>query len=137
MSSIFSFVSGQFTKYLILGTFLPVAIFMALGLVFGQPITPASLPVVRALETLDKQWFTIAITAFTIVVSGLLYNLNTPIIRLYEGYPWRGSRIGKWRIERIQKRLDRAAQLRGQIKIALNILKTNNADPNLIEQLQL
>ena len=84
MSSIFSAVSGQFTKYLILGTLLPVSIFVALALVFGQPITPASLPLVRALETLDKQWFAIAATAVTVIVSGVLYNLNTPIIRLYE-----------------------------------------------------
>jgi hypothetical protein len=137
MSSIFSAVSGQFTKYLILGTFLPVAIFVALGLVFGQTITPTSLSFVRALEKLDRQWFTIAVTAITIIVSGLLYNLNTPIIRLYEGYPWRGSLIGTWRIERIQCRLDRATQLRDQIKDALNLLKENKADQNLIEQLKL
>lgn len=137
MSTIFSTVSGQFTKYLILGTLLPVAIFAALGLMFGQAVTPTSLPLVQALETLDKQWFTIAVIALTVVMSGLLYNLNTPIIRLYEGYPWRGSRIGKWRVERIQTRLDEASQLRDRLKIALDILKKNQADPNVAAQLQL
>jgi hypothetical protein len=137
MPSILAAVSGQFTKYLILGTLLPVAIFVTLGLVFGQPITPTSVPLVSALQTLDKQWFTITVTATIIVLSGLLYNLNTPIIRLYEGYPWRGSAIGKWRIGQIQKRLDRATQLRDRIKTALDILNKNQVDKNLVEQLQL
>ena len=71
MPSILAAVSGQFTKYLILGTLLPVAIFVTLGLVFGQPITPTSVPLVSALQTLDKQWFTITVTVarFTPFVS--------------------------------------------------------------------
>lgn len=137
MIDVLSAVSGQFTKYLIMGTVLPVVIFVALGLVFGQSITPTSVPLVSELETLSKQWFAIAVTATTVVVSGLLYNLNTPIIRLYEGYPWRDSRIGKWRILRIQGRLDRATKLRDRMKIARAILKKNNADENLLAQLQL
>jgi hypothetical protein len=136
MPSLLSAVSGQLTKYLVLGTLLPVAIFMALGLVFGQPITPTSVPLVHALETLDKQWFAIAVTAGAVVVSGLLYNLNTPIIRLYEGYPWRASKIGQWRIRRIQERLDRATQLRERMKITRKILEENNADKNLLAELQ-
>src|SRR5258708_1373203 len=136
MPSILSAVSGQFTKYLVLGTLLPVAIFMGLGLVLGQPITPTSVPLVHALETLDRQWFAIAVTAGAVVVSGLLYNLNTPIIRLYEGYPWRDSKIGKWRIRRIQERLDRATQLRERLKITRKILKENNADKHLVAELQ-
>ena len=137
MPSILAAVSGQFTKYLILGTVLPVAIFVTIGLVCGQPITPTSVPLVSALQTLDKQWFTITITATIVVISGLLYNLNTPIIRLYEGYPWRGSVIGKWRIGQIQKRLDRSTQLRDRIKTALDILNKNQFDENVVAQLQL
>src|SRR5713101_241812 len=136
MPSILAAVSGQFTKYLILGTLLPVAIFVTLGLVFGQPITPTSVPLVSALQTLDKQWFTITVTATIVVLSGLLYNLNTPIIRLYEGYPWRGSVIGKWRIGQIQRRLDRATQLRDRTKTALDVLNKNQVDKNLVAQLQ-
>ena len=137
MPGILAAVSGQFTKYLILGTVLPVAIFVTLGLVFGQPITPTSVPLVSGLQTLDKQWFTITVTATIVVLSGLLYNLNTPIIRLYEGYPWRGSAIGKWRIGQIQKRLNRATQLRDRIKTAIDILNKNQVDKNLVAQLQL
>jgi hypothetical protein len=54
MPSILSAVSGQFTKYLVLGTLLPVAIFMALGLVFGQRITPTSVLLVHALGQLSS-----------------------------------------------------------------------------------
>ncbi len=44
-------------------------------------------------------------------MSGLIYNMNIPILRMYEGYPWRDSWIGSWFTRRHMAKFD-AAQLR-------------------------
>jgi len=53
----------------------------------------------------------IGISFIVIVISGLIYNLNIPILRLYEGYPWRTSLIGSWLTRRERTKFD-SAQLR-------------------------
>jgi hypothetical protein len=95
MTSALSAISGQFSKSLVLGTFLPMVIFVVFNLIFVVPFLPADWPLLNPLKTLDSQWQVIAISLLTIVLSGILYNLNMPIIRLYEGYPWKESWIGK------------------------------------------
>jgi hypothetical protein len=111
VTGILSSISGYFSKSLILGTFLPVVVFMVLGLVFLVPLLPAELPLFTLLKGLDKQWEVVAISFVAIVISGLVYNLNIPILRLYEGYPWRNSWIGIWLTRRHVSRFD-AAQYR-------------------------
>ena len=37
-----------------------------------------------------------ALTVFTLIITILLYSLNIPVIRLYEGYPWMDSWVGQW-----------------------------------------
>ncbi len=111
MTGILSSISGQFSKALILGTFLPVTVFVILLQVFVVPLLPSDWPLLAPLEALGAQWQLLVLTLFAIVLSGLLYNLNTPIIRFYEGYPWRHSWLGKWKTERYQQQFT-AAQAR-------------------------
>ena len=47
MTNLFSTISGQFTRNLILGYFLPVMVFVALGVILGAPIFPADWPLLR------------------------------------------------------------------------------------------
>ena len=108
MTSILSSISGYFSKSLILGTFLPVVIFMVLSMLFLVPLLPSDLRLLAPLENIDKQWKVIAVSFVTIVISGLVYNLNIPILRWYEGYPWKNSWIGTWLRRRHQKRFDAA-----------------------------
>lgn len=102
MTSIVSAISGQFSKSLILGTFLPVSVFVFLAWICGESIFPSGWPLFEPLKTLDTQWQALAVSLVIIVLSGLLYNLNIPIIRLYEGYPWQHSWIGEKCIRRQQ-----------------------------------
>lgn len=111
MTSILSSISGYFSKPLILGTFLPVTIFIVLTLLFLVPLLPSDLTIFTPLEGLDKQWKVVAISFVAIVISGLLYNMNIPILRMYEGYPWRNSWIGSWLTNRHVARFE-AAQSR-------------------------
>lgn len=120
MTSILSSISGYFSKSLMLGAFLPTVIHIVLGLFFVGPLLPEAPDVLKPLETLDTEWKVVAVSFITIVLSGLLYNLNVPVIRIYEGYPWRESRIGRARLGRYQSefakltlRADRLADLIG------------------------
>lgn len=111
MTSILSSISGYFSKSLILGTFLPVVIFTVLGLLLLVPHLPPDIIISSPLEGWEKEWRVIGVSFVVIVVSGLIYNLNIPILRFYEGYPWRTSAIGSWLRRRERARFD-SAQLR-------------------------
>src|SRR5665213_1124290 len=116
MTSLLSSVSGQFTKSLILGTFLPVAVFVVLGLAFGLPLLPPDWPVLEQFKALDKQWLTIAASFLSVLITGLLYNLNIPIIRFYEGYPWKRSFFGRALCNRKAKQRKTLRQVRFRLQ---------------------
>src|SRR5918912_3083448 len=97
MTSILSAISGQFSKSIILGTFLPVALFVILGVIFLVPLLPSDLPLFLPLQTLDTQWQVLVMALLIILISGFLYNLNIPILRFYQGYSWKDSLIGRLR----------------------------------------
>ena len=111
MTSILSSISGYFSKSLILGTFLPVVIFIVLSLVLLVPHFPPGIAITLPLEALNKEWKVVGLSFIAIVMSGLIYNMNIPILRMYEGYPWRDSWIGLWFTRRHIARFD-AAQMR-------------------------
>lgn len=102
MTSILSSISGYFSKSLMLGAFLPTVIHVVFGIVFIVPLLPEAAGILAPLAALDTQWKIVAVSFVTIVLSGLLYNLNIPIIRIYEGYPWREWEIGRARSRKYQ-----------------------------------
>jgi hypothetical protein len=103
MNSILSGISGYFSKSLILGTFLPVVVFIVFTWLLAAPLFPLDWPFFKPLEVLDTQWKVLAISFFTIVLSGILYNVNALLIRLYEGYPWQSLWIGRRRKKHYQR----------------------------------
>lgn len=107
MTGLLSAISGKFSSALILGTLFPVTVFVILVRVLLVPLLPvASLPVaVQALAALDEKWEILVLTLAVLVLSGLLYNLNTPHIRFYEGYPWQDTRVGHWMKDRRTREL--------------------------------
>jgi hypothetical protein len=108
VTQIISSISGYFSKSLILGTFLPVVIFIVLTAIFVVPFLPLDFPALVRFQNLDKEWKTVATSFVTIVLTGLIYNLNIPILRLFEGYPWRNSWLGTFLTRRHQARFDDA-----------------------------
>jgi hypothetical protein len=94
MTNLLSTISGQFTRNLILGYFLPVVVFAALSMIFVAPIFPADWPLLKGFTGFGIESRVIALSFITIVMTGLLFNLNTPLLRFYEGYPFRSSWIG-------------------------------------------
>jgi hypothetical protein len=130
MTSILSTISGYFSKSLILGAFLPVVIFVIFSWLFLVPLLPSDWPLFQPLAGLDKEWKIVAVSFITIVLSGLIYNLNIPILRVYEGYPWKNSWVGRWRtrhyIARYDEAMMRIEAMRALLRVMDAALKDNN-----------
>ncbi|HET6765618.1 MAG TPA: hypothetical protein VFH27_18190 [Longimicrobiaceae bacterium] len=116
MTSLLSAISGNFSRSLVLGTFFPVALFVLLGVLLVVPLLPGDVVALQPLAELDKEWKTVAVTGTALLLTGLLYNLNIPVIRFYEGYPWRQSWVGRWRTAVHVRRMKRAELLRPALR---------------------
>lgn len=123
MSGILSSISGYFSKSLILGSFLPVVLFIVLSAIFLVPMLPSDLPFLSSLASIDKEWKVVAVSFIAIVLSGLLYNLNIPILRAYEGYPWRDSWIGRKLTRRHAARFEAARYRIEAMRVVLRLMK--------------
>lgn len=97
MTSLISSLSGQLSRALLLSTLLPVVVFVLLTLVLVLPQVPGTVPVLHWMKSLESEWQFAALTLGAVLLTALLYNLNGPIIRFYEGYPWCDSWIGRRR----------------------------------------
>lgn len=115
MSSILSAISGHFSKSLILGTFLPALLFVVLSLLFLLPLFPYDWQVMQQLEGGETRGV-LAVSFVAVVLAGLLYNLNIPVVRFYEGYTWQNSLLGRRRTEHYQRLLRAAQELRPRLQ---------------------
>ena len=145
MSSILSAISGQFNKSVILSTFMPVVLFIILGIFFLLPYVPADPQVFQQPADLDAR-AVIVITFVAVVLTGLLYNLNVPIIRFFEGYTWEHSWFGKRRKTRYRKELDSVLELRPRVQDLQDIMvrrdqretqKTTNDRTNALSSIRI
>lgn len=136
MNTLFSAVSGQYPKYLIFGTMLPAVIFVLIDVAVSLPIVPATLPLVRLISALDKEWFVISLTFVVILLTGFLYNLNTPIVRIYEGYTWGESWLGEWLIRVHRRRILRLSLARERLRVSVRALQRLKLSPELITRLR-
>lgn len=103
MGGILTGISGYFSRHLILGTFLPVVIFVTLNWILVIPTLPTDWSILKPIQSFDAQWQILAFSFVTIVLTGLLYNINIPLISLYEGYPWKELWIGQFRTKKYKK----------------------------------
>ncbi|HEV2885116.1 MAG TPA: hypothetical protein VGW36_09675 [Pyrinomonadaceae bacterium] len=113
MTGLLSTISGYFTKYILLGTVLPVVVFIISFFMVVRPLLPADVRILLPLAALDPQWQVLAVSFCTVLISGVLYILNTPIIKWYEGYPWRNWWFGRLRTTR-HKNLYQAREAKSQ-----------------------
>lgn len=126
MTNLISAISGQFSRSLLLSTLLPVTVFVLLVLVLVWPQMPGSAAVVGWAQGLETEWKLAAISLATILLTALLHNLNGPVVRFYEGYPWRDSWLGRWRTRVHRRRFEaREAQWRG-LRVLVRQEETKN-----------
>ncbi|HEV8430739.1 MAG TPA: hypothetical protein VGQ41_22750 [Pyrinomonadaceae bacterium] len=126
MTSLLSSLSGQFTRNLILGSFLPVVVFVTLSMIFVVPIFPADWPLLKPFLGFGIESKLIGLSFIAIVTTGLLFTLNTPLLRLYEGYPWRDSWIGKVMTKRKRKQFAMARARRLGIRALIEEMDRND-----------
>jgi hypothetical protein len=112
MFSMFSAVSGHFTRSLVFGAFLPILLFVAAAspvVVFlaggGLDLTPVEL-------WSDK---TTILSIIVVALTGLIYSLNTPLIRFYEGYPWGRTAFGRRRKRKYRERIEKMLALQSRL----------------------
>lgn len=121
MGSLFSAISSQFGKPLLFGTLLPVAVAVLLFILLVSPQLPPATAL-APLETLGTEWRALVLAIVAIVLTGLLYNLNTPLVRLFEGYFWNGTWLGKRRILHYQSALQILQARRANLLVLLDSL---------------
>lgn len=97
MQTLFGSFSAQFGKQLVLGTLLPVAIFLAVWIVVMEPQVPERLSLLRHLTLPSETWQVGSFAFLSVVIATVLYNVNYTLVRLLEGYPWARSLYGHWR----------------------------------------
>jgi uncharacterized repeat protein (TIGR01451 family) len=95
VNSLLTNIAGQFAKPLILAGVLPVVITVSLLLLVTHPRFPLPLTLPAAIKTVDASWQVTFATLLVLVIAMVLHVLNTPIVRLLSGYPWRRTAFGK------------------------------------------
>jgi hypothetical protein len=115
----------------------PVVIISVLNMLLVAPLLPltASLPSVLAkIAVGDEKWPAVVLSFVVFVITGLLYDLNTLIIQLYEGYPWQGSWIGQ-SLRRLEKRrFTKALRLSAEATaMRAEMTRLNPGDPLLLD----
>lgn len=109
MTSIFSAISGQFGRAIIIGALLPAAVFVLATHLFVVPMLPWDWRLITRVAALDPEWKVASLVVAATILAGLLYTMNTSIIRFYEGYPWQNGWLGRRRSDTYRARLDERA----------------------------
>src|SRR5947208_10716215 len=127
MTSLLTSISGQFGRAILLGILFPVLIVSILNDLITVPLLsfgPALQAQLSRIATGEDKWAAVFLVFVVVVVSGFLYNLNITIIRLYEGYSWKGSWLGQlwsWRKKNLFRQV-------GPLRLSLRYLRRQLRD---------
>lgn len=146
MTGILSSISGKFNYSFMVGTFTPVLVFVLLARVLVVPLLPGAveLPLLEPIRTLgEAAWELLVLFLGTVVLSILVFSLNIPILRFYEGYPWLDTWLGQYKVRRYQRQWDALnnektswAALHAALTAELEALKKANPADEKIAQLE-
>jgi hypothetical protein len=106
MGSLFSAVSGTFTKPIVFGMLFPTLLFLVFFSLFVSPMLPWEPQVMARVAALDPEWKLAAFTLAAVVIAVFLYTLNVQIIRWFQGYPWSDGPIADWLVSRHREPLE-------------------------------
>jgi hypothetical protein len=118
MTSFLSTISGQFAKNILIGTLFPVVLFVMAITAVVLPLADVTPHVAFGLIFPWEVDSTVAaLTVFVLITTVLLFALNIPLIRLYEGYPWQNSWLGQWRTKDQRRRARLLQQVRERARL--------------------
>ena len=107
LSGIFSGISNKFSQTLILSALTPTAIFVIVAVLVLGPYFPGVPELLHPLAALQNGWQFLSISLMIVTLSLLVYMLNSPIVRFFEGYMWAGTNLGCERKRYHQSRQER------------------------------
>jgi len=108
MGDLFSLLTKQVLGLFLISAGLP-AIALVLGLrILVAPAIPVDWSRVLGPELVQAEWQVGLMVTAALIVASVLAGLNGPIIRLFEGYPLRSSRLGEWLRKRHETRVREA-----------------------------
>src|SRR6266481_1635993 len=139
MTTLLTSISGQFGKMVALGTLFPVLIVSILNNVISVPLLPFAPAWQRQLSRIatgEDKWATVLPLFVVVVATGVLYNLNIPVIRLYEGYSWKESYLGQLWTRRKKERFRKAGPLRLAMRYLRRQLRNVKAQDALADKVQ-
>jgi hypothetical protein len=139
MTSLLTSISGQFGKVVFLGTLFPVLVVAILNDLLTIPLLSFGPGLQARLSRIaggEDKWGAILLVFIVVVVTGFLYNLNIPIIRLYEGYTWKESWIGWFWTCRKKKQYRHARPLRLAMRYLRRQLQAVNPQDPLVRKVQ-
>lgn len=116
MTDFLSKLSGQILGPMILGTLFPVLLFFTVVSLTVLPIAPFGHEF-NALLSDPYHWensgkVALLATFIILVTTVVLYHLNNSLIRLYEGYPWKDSIIGRRKTKSKRNQLELALKVK-------------------------
>jgi hypothetical protein len=132
MTGVLASISGQFSKSLIMGTFFPVLLFVIFGYLLWLPLLPDDWALFSQFDSLDAQWRVLALLFVTLLLTGVLYNLNVPLVRLYEGYPWKDSWFGALKTRHYLARFETAASRVAGYRTLIYALRSGTNDASTV-----
>src|SRR5690348_14623492 len=116
MTDFLSKLSGQIIGPMILGTLFPVLLFFTAASLMVLPIAPFGHEFTELVKNpyhWDNDGKVALLATFIILVTTVvLAQLNNALIRLYEGYPWKDSWIGRKKIGKKRQQFDLACKLK-------------------------
>lgn len=145
MGDFFNKISNQFNGAFLTSAFFPMLLFLTALTTVVFPLIPGDSGKAFAAFTkavLDPaQWQAnpVAALIFTIgvlVLSVVLDNMNIPIIRLYEGYPWKDSWIAKPLLARRKKHFEKSRNTRrliSKLRREARLKKINHTVQGVVE----
>ena len=89
-------LGGIFSKFqlsIVSSTFIPVLIFVVLLRVLVVPLIPGAMEseLLAPVRVIAEAWEFFLILFAVVVLGIFMYNINIPLIRMYEGYPWQDT----------------------------------------------
>ncbi len=117
MNDFLTKLSGQVTGAMIIGTLFPVLLFLLILVLVVLPVTPYGHQYADLLKD-PQNWkgiYAVVATLILLLLTVVMYQLNNPLIRLYEGYPWKESLIGRLLIRKQKRRWKHATAMRDGI----------------------
>lgn len=131
MTGLLTGLSGHLPRKILFSTFFPSVLAVVVGMV-ALPSWREALQRPGGLGVFGEGAGLELGIILVLGLTALLFVVNVPVIRVYEGYPWQSSWIGTWMVSRQNRRLD---EIRSE-EVALGgmvraLLRRNRRDPRI------